>query len=993
MWKDGRIVMFATGKKPSKAKGALARFWQELKDFPSSGDERSAPEETAAEAWLGGRLNRRDFLGVLEASMALAGITGCTAQPPEFLVPAAKSREDRILTAPTYFATTYLHHGYGIGILAESHLGRPTKIEGNPNHPSSLGAASAAMQASLLELYDPDRSQSVRCQGATKSWNDFLQALNNRMKNPETFRLRILSEHISSPSALNLMRTIKKRFPLFEWHSYDPTDSEYRNLALQRVFDRPCRPDYQFAKAKRILVFDSDPLGEGADALRLAREFAEGRRVSATQAMNRLYAVEPSFTLTGGMADERLVLGAEGLASSLYFCAELCGISVPKGPYALKKTDKDWLTTAMEDLLAHKGESLVVAGDHLSVESQALALLINEKLEAYSETILLREEDPYDRGAKDIKALMAALNAGEVDGLVLLGGNPLYTLPKDLAFDQALAKVPLSVHWSLYADETSARCQWHLPMAHSLESWGDARSMNGTVSFVQPLITPLYQGRTLIEVLGLIADGQEKNGLLRMQDYWKTRFGPKDFEGMWKKTLREGILAGSEAKVIERPLKNLSLPARPPALDRSLSVIFRTDPTIDDGRFGNNAWLQELPKPFSQITWGNALIVGPGFARSRGLKSGDHIRLEKGPRFLEAPVFVQAGQADDTVVATLGYGRTHAGRVGNHHGYDTAGLRSLEEFWLVENVTVKALKGKSRFARRQRYMDPGAADPVKVYDYDFYQKFPDQVHHDLNPYPQQPNILKPSPLMNAVDESDKPAWSMTIDLNTCIGCNACMIACQAENNIPVVGKEQVALGREMHWIRVDTYYEGHEENPRAVHQPVPCMHCEQAPCESVCPVGATVHSEEGLNQMVYNRCVGTRYCSNNCPYKVRRFNFLDYGQGDDPHLALMQNPDVTVRSRGVMEKCTYCVQRIRASEIEEKKTRSDGVRGRLAFETACQQTCPVKAIVFGNRNDPKAEVAQTAKSPLRYDLLGALNTKPRTGYLAKFINRRKGVQG
>jgi molybdopterin-containing oxidoreductase family iron-sulfur binding subunit len=709
--------------------------------------------------------------------------------------------------------------------------------------------------------------------------------------------------------------------------------------------------------------------------------------------MNRLYAAESSPSLTGAMADHRLVMRAaevEGVAREI---AKRLGVNASTaGDIGAKHGP--WLHAVARDLQKNRGAGIVIAGEHQSAMVHALAHAMNGALGNAHSTVIYTDavEARPEPQSESLKALEAEMNSGKVEALFIFGGNPVYG--GSISFADSLRRVAFRAHLSLYEDETSYLCHWHVPEAHWLESWGDARAFDGTVTIQQPLITPLYGGKSALEVLSALGGRPGVSSYDIVRNYWKTRIPAMEFEKTWRRTVHDGVMAGTAL-----PSKRIALsreftataaePYKPEPL-KGLEVNFRADPTVYDGRFANNGWLQELPKPLTKLTWDNAALLSPRTAEKLGVRNEDVVLLKYEGRGVRAPIWILPGHADDSVTLPLGYGRTHAGRVGNGAGFNAFALRRADAPWSCSGLEVSATGEKYQLAQTQNHHSMEGRHPVREGTAGQFEKDPEFIHdHKQFPLGHQPP--KELTLYPEDHKYTGYAWGMAVDLTACTGCNACVTACQAENNIPIVGKTQVRNAREMHWIRVDRYFEGPVDSPRTVHQPVPCMHCENAPCEVVCPVAATVHSDEGLNDMVYNRCVGTRYCSNNCPYKVRRFNFLAYNDEETPVLKLLRNPDVTVRMRGVMEKCTYCVQRINAARITAERE-GRGIRdGEIV--TACQQACPAQAIVFGDINDAKSEVSRLKASRLNYGLLADLNTRPRTTYLAKLRNPNPEIGG
>ena len=959
-------------------------YWRSLEELAETDEFQDFVRHefpSGVDLWLE-PTSRRDFLKLMAGSLAVAFFSGCR-KPAKPIVPYNAAPEDAVLGKPLYFASALSLSGYARGVLVENHEGRPTKIEGNPSHPDSLGATDLFMQAATLGFYDPDRSQAVTFDGNISTWAAFnaavasIAALQAAKKGAG---LRILTEATTSPSLGAQFEDLRRRFPAARWHRYEPAGRDNARAGARLAFGEPAETQYRFDRADVIVSLDADFLVAMPGGLRYARDFAARR---APGNMNRLYMAETNPSVTGTMADHRLPLrpsAIEDLARGL--AAALAGHTPPAPREAWSRFESAWLRAAAGDLRRRAGASLVIAGEAQPPVVHALAHAMNQALGNAGRTVVHTEPvevDPIDQ-LVSLRALAAEMRAGSVDALLILGGNPVFTAPADLGFAEALGQVPFRAHLGLEEDETSAECRWHLPEAHPLESWGDLRAYDGTVSIVQPQIEPLYDGKTSAEIMSALLDPAPRSGHDLLFDYWKNRASSLDFDASWRKTLNDGVMADTAAITKRVTIKTGYAHAAPrPAAAPSLELVFQPDPTIGDGRHANNGWLQELPKPVTKLTWDTAALLAPALAERLGLGSGDMVELARAGRSIEAPVWIVPGHADGAVTLNLGYGRTRTGRVGRATGFNAYALRTSDAMWSGAGLTVRRTGRRSRLASTQHHYSMEGRDLIRVAtaaEYARDPRFAQKAGKTPTPKETLYDYSKPA-------SSPDYAWGMAIDLNKCIGCNACMIACQAENNIPVVGKEQVAAGREMHWIRVDRYYTGDLDAPQSYSQPVTCMHCEDAPCEPVCPVGATQHSEEGLNEMVYNRCVGTRFCSNNCPYKVRRFNFLNYTKIEGP-LKMLQNPDVTVRSRGVMEKCTYCVQRIQCAKIgaeEDGRLVRDG-----EITPACAQACPARAIVFGNLKDEDSEVSRLKRDPRDYGLLTELGTRPRTTYQARLRN-------
>ena len=963
------------------------QYWRSLEELANTDDfqELLQKEFPRHAAWLDS-VSRREFLQYMGASLALAGLSACTKQPDERIVPYTKPPEGVLPGRPQFFATSVLLNGVATGVLVESHTGRPTKIEGNPQHPASLGSTNVFMQASVLDLYDPDRSQVVSNARRISSWDAFAAALKPPLDDQKIkggAGLRILTETVTSPTLAQQLQALLKEYPQARWHQYEPAGRDAVRAGARLAFGEDVDPVYQIDKADVVLSLDSDFLSSIPGSVRYARDFAAKRKVQdpSTNTMNRLYAAESAPTLTGAMADHRISLRASEVESfARAVAAELGVANVQAGQWAEGSKHTKWIAALVRDLQEHKGSSLVVAGDYQSPAVQALAHAMNEALGNAGKTVIYTaplQSEPVE-SMTSLRELVKDMEAGKVEMLIILGGNPVYAAPVDLHFTELLEKVPFRAHCSSYTDETSEHCHWHIPEAHSLEAWSDARAYDGTVSIVQPLIAPLYGGKSFHEVVAALLGQASASGYELVRNYWKTQKSEGEFEHFWRHALHDGLVANSALPAKAVSLKSIDwATAGETKGSATPEIIFRPDPHVWDGRFCNNGWLQELPKPLTKLTWDNAAIVSPAMAERLNLSDNEVVQLSYLDRTVEAPVRIVPGYPDNTVTVHLGYGRTHAGRVGGGIGFNANALRTSDAPWVGTGVEIRKTSKTYQLVVTQDHYSMEGRNLVRVGTIGEY-------HHNAEFVKEMGEDPAPDMTLYPPVKYDGRAWGMTIDLSSCIGCNACTIACQAENNIPVVGKKQVGIGREMHWIRVDRYYTGDLDNPETVHQPVTCMQCENAPCEPVCPVGATVHSKEGLNDMVYNRCVGTRYCSNNCPYKVRRFNFFLYQDWDTPSLKMQRNPNVTVRSRGVMEKCTYCVQRINAARITAEKE-DRGVRDGEVI-TACQAACPADAIVFGDINDPNSRVAKTKASPLNYGLLTDLNTRPRTTYLARLKN-------
>ncbi|HKN76492.1 MAG TPA: TAT-variant-translocated molybdopterin oxidoreductase [Candidatus Acidoferrum sp.] len=957
-------------------------------------------------------VDRRNFLKLAAASLAFAGISGCR-KPEQFIVPYVKQPDGMILGKPQFYATAMPLGADAIGVLVESHEGRPTHVAGNPDHPSSLGGTDVITQASVLNLYDPDRAQTVTNLGEIRTWSDFLKEAETLVavaKAQGGTEFRILTGTVTSPTLAAQIQNVLKQIPGAKWHQWEPAGSDGAREGGKLAFGRYVSTVYRPEKADVILSLDSDFLASGPGHIGYMKQFYRRRKLSGpSDTMNRLYVVEPTPSVTGSSADHRLPLRGSEVEQFARALAAKVGLG---GSGTLAPAVEKWLDAAAGDLQKNRGKSLVVAGEFQPAEVHALAHSINAALGNVGTTVYYTESveaNPVNQ-LESFTQLCADMDAGKVDTLLIFGSNPVYDSPHDFDFTSKLQKVATSVHVSTHFDETAEYSKWHIAESHYLESWGDARAFDGTVSVIQPLIAPLYHTHSAFDVLAAFTDKPGQTSYDAVRDRLKTSAGTGDPEKFWRKSLNDGVIANSAYAPISVAPKfsAASLPPAKAVPAGQLEFIFRPDSNVHDGRYANNGWLQELARPVTKITWDNAALVSPRLAEKLGLtqraaaRGGEHgqivsnvIDISISNSKVTAAAWILPGQADDVVVLPLGYGRKNAGFTGSNKGFNAYVVRASTGPWTVTAGTdaIKKTGDDYPLACTQYHFQMEGRKILATGTLAEYQKNP-MFAHEGDETPKNPKE------MTLYKEFSYPgyAWGMAIDLNSCNGCNACVVACQSENNIAVVGKDQVMRGREMHWIRIDRYYAKLDtktgdpggpdydalENPETFFQPVPCQQCENAPCEQVCPVGATVHSAEGLNDMVYNRCVGTRYCSNNCPYKVRRFNFLRFQDWETPSFKLLRNPEVTVRSRGVMEKCTYCVQRINNARIDAEKQNRPIADGEIV--TACESACPAQAIVFGNANDPSSRVAKLKAQERSYSILGELNTRPRTTYLAAVRN-------
>lgn len=1093
--------------KDSKANFALLKdkilqqdgkeYWRSVEEFVDAPEfEEFVKYEYPAQAeeW-DSSLSRRNFIKVMGASLALAGLSGCVIQPAEKIVPYVNQPEGLVPGKPQFYATAMTLSGVATGLFGRSSEGKPTKIEGNPDHPGSLGATDVLAQASLLNLYDPDRSKEILYRGTSSTWQNFMTKFRGAIDENRAdggAGVRILTETVTSPALIDQMKRVLTEVPNAKWVQYEPINSDNSIAGTKMAFGSPAQAVYKFDKAERILSLDADIFSKFN--VRYIKDFSKGRSLAnGKKEMNRLYTVETTISLTGAKADHRLAIKPSQMPEVAKAIAKALGVSGANSTYT---ENAKWVEELAKDLQAYKGKSIVVAGDNQPPIVHALAHAMNGLLNNIGETVdyidpLQPNTDKLQR--EQLAELIKEIDGGAVKMLVILGGNPVYNTPADLKLSkERMDKIPLRVHLGEYVDETGVICHWHVNAANYLESWADTRAYDGTVTIAQPLIKPLYDGRSIYEVVQLFfKENFEKKDMAVVQDFWQQQglktaptagattkessaenkteakaeekatatptpaametptatpegnpnveatpastpqviatptqtstngsSAPKTFEDNWRKAVHDGFVANSQAatKSVSVSTGFLSEAVENISGEGNLEIAILPDPTVYDGRFTNNGWLQELPKPLNKITWENVALVSPNTAKELGINQDkryeDYAGGELGKAFIttkggnmesdllevtyqggkikeQVPAWISPGQPDGVITLFLGYGRTRAGKIGTGLGYNVYDVQKSDAMWFGKG-TVNNTLVKTNIASTQIHFNMEGRDILRNWDMETFE------HHLEEELENPEKLYDKSMYGNEFSEvyEKHNRWAMTIDLNSCVGCNACVLACQSENNIPVVGKEQVERSREMHWMRIDAYYKGDMADSNKIEgphfQPVLCQQCEQAPCEVVCPVHATVHSAEGLNDMVYNRCIGTRYCSNNCPYKVRRFNFLLYQDWDTPQYKMMRNPEVTVRSRGVMEKCTYCTQRIASARIEAEKDGRDVRDGEIV--TACQSVCPSNAIIFGDMGDKESQVAKSKQDHRNYALLNEeLNTQPRTTYLAGVRNQNKAM--
>jgi molybdopterin-containing oxidoreductase family iron-sulfur binding subunit len=1034
-------------------------YWKSVEEYAGTPEFREWLERefpAGAAEMEGDGVSRRSFLQLMGASLALAGfgLTGCR-RPEAYLVPYTTTPEWLVPGKYLHYSSAMPRRRGAAPILVTTFDGRPTKIEGHPDHVQSRGKSDAFTQASILDLYDPDRSKTVLHEGKVADEAALVSALAGiRAGLGDGAGLVIVADEVLSPTRERLRAELARQFPKMTWAVHEPLVSGNDAEAVRIAFGEGVRLLPQLDKARVILALDSDFLGNDEGGLKAVRDFADGRRVKqAGDAMNRLYVVENRYTNTGAMADHRLRLAASqigpfavALARELAAqgVAGLADVAAKAGSSALPESvDPKWITECARDLAAQAGRSLVVTGANQPVSVQLVVLAINQALRNIGST-LLAVQDKSPARAASLADVAAKIKAGSVSTLVLLNVNPVYNAPADLDWESLQKSVATVVHLGLHADETAAASTWHIPAAHYLETWGDALAADGSLLPVQPMILPLYNGWSACDLLAVLAGQPKPAGPGLVQETFRQLRGANGFEDAWTAFLHQGVLPGSAAQPVSvsfnsgrvaTALASSPIVATAPSRE-AFEVVFAPDYSMDDGRFNNNGWMQEWPDPVTKLTWDNAALISSTTAKALGVRSrmrkgkmiASVVRIELDGRTVEVPVLVIPGCADFTITLPLGYGRKITGRVGDAVGFNAYAIRTTTAPLFATGAKVAAAGRDHTLAVTQDHHSMEGRALVREAPLAHFEKDPEfasKMHVDAH-QPEIRSFYKSPPL-------DAPhQWAMAIDLTTCTGCNACVVACQGENNIPIVGKDQVLRGREMHWIRIDRYFVSEtpytedypdQDNPlpddaEVLVQPVTCMQCENAPCETVCPVNATVHNEEGLNVMAYNRCIGTRYCANNCPYKVRRFNFFDYNQrpidygktditilgvinagnlykgpfapkGMEESLKMQKNPNVTVRMRGVMEKCTFCVQRLEEAKIAQKvkaRDSADILVPRDSVQVACQQACPADAIVFGNKKDPESRIAKALKQPQGYKLLNYLNTQPRITYLARLRN-------
>ncbi|MGY3604177.1 MULTISPECIES: TAT-variant-translocated molybdopterin oxidoreductase [unclassified Bradyrhizobium] len=956
-----------TRNRPQQPPGAGAsggRLWsgiEELADDPAFQAFLDAEYPAAADF---SPTARREFLKLMGASFALAGLAGCEKSPFVAALPYVNQPDNETIGLPRYYATAVMLDGFAQPVVATTFAGRPTKLDGNADHPMTQGRSDVFMQAAVLGLYDPDRAQGPSRRGEPASWKEVeaaVVALRSRWAAAQGDGLRLLTSPITSPTLLRQIDALIGQFPKARVHLHDATGIASRRDLTMAAYGQPLDLHYRLDACDIVISFDDDFLGPGPNQVRNAHGWSTARRRFADRPGLKLHMAESVPSATGAMAGARLIADSSRMPLLAQALARELGIATAALP-DLTSEEQSWIKRAAAACLGAKDRALVVSSPFGEAVTAGWTARINDHLKSAGRALLLTAPVSGPANAGTLKELVADISAGRVDSLVIVDANPVYSAPAALGFADGLRQVRTSLHLGLQRDESGALCEWQLPLTHALESWSDGRAVDGTATIIQPTVTPFYDVRSAHQIFGMMLGEINPAADSAVRETWRSILSD-NFDVRWRRALRDGFVEGAANPVEAKPIAAADLPTT--ATAKGLDVVFRPDPTVWDGTFANIGWLQELPKPLTTLTWGNVVAISAALAKRLVASNGDRVEVTIGNRHVTGPVWIMPGQAENTIALYLGHGRTGAGRVGNGVGYDAYRARPPDQLWLAKASLRKVGSAETLAVTQMHHRMEG---------FDFVREV-SASHPELERAEAEPSLYPSWP-------SARNAWGMVIDLDVCIGCNACVAACTAENNVPVVGKEQVEAGREMHWIRVARYYEGEIERPRSFFQPVPCMHCEQAPCEMGCPVHATTHSPEGVNQMIYNRCIGTRTCSSFCPYKVRRFNFYDYRAPPDSPAHAAHNPEVTVRSRGVMEKCTYCTQRIEAAHAAADKENRPLRDGDVV--TACQQACPTRAIVFGDINDPESEVSRARREGRNYTLLEELGTRPRTSYLARF---------
>ena len=985
-------------------------YWKSLKDISSEEDYNRFLKQSDHNEDNG--LSRRNFLSLIAASVALAGLEGCK-KPVQKIIPYVEAEIGTIPGIPKYYASTIPWKNNALGVVIENHDERPVKVEGNEKHPSTLGKSNAFSQASTIEMYDPDRARGVKYNGKKVDWSEYLKFAKDINKG-DGKGLAVLMQESSSPTIKSIQNDFKTKFPSASWVSYESVNNENLYKGIEKAFSKKLQPIYRLENAQIIVSLGSDFLGVDDNNIYNTRKFAQNRDiVDENSTMNRLYVAESSITSTGSSADHRLNIPQhemESILAELSYELKKLGLSVDANK--VKSSNNLWIKAAAEDLMSNRGDSIILGGSQLSPEFHQLIALLNNQLNAPVDYYPLSLSQV--SSLADFKFLCDDIKNNKIKNLIILGANPVYDSPADFNFGDLLKNVPNSVHLTNILDETSKLCSWNIAMTHYFECWGDAMSYDGFVSIIQPQIMPLFDSKSAIQVLTPLVYSKELSSYDTVKNVWKSDIVKSgNFEREWEKVLHDGLYKNKIIKKEQvRPSSKTSTTQLNNSIkldDNKFEIVFNASSSVYDGRFANNGWLQEIPKPVTSLTWDNAALISIKVAKKLNIKNGQMIEIKIDNKSIKLPAWITPGQNQKSISLELGYGREFEGRLGNGVGFNVYPLRMSSNPSYSLNASISALDETYPLASTQdhhgleedQYAAPGfdklsnnevqsrIPELVKQSTLDYYKNNPDWVQKKVEEHkPDKKRSWADHSMYNPEPEYDYskgPQWGMSIDLTSCTSCNACSIACQSENNIPVVGKQQVMNGREMHWIRIDNYFAGDPDNPEMSTQSVACVHCELAPCETVCPVAATTHSSDGVNQMTYNRCLGTRYCANNCPYKVRKFNFYNYTRDLPEVVQMAMNPDVSIRFRGVMEKCTYCYQRVSAARISAENENREIQDG--DFQVACQQSCPADAIKFGDINDPNSAVSKAKRRNRDYALLAHLGTAPRTTYLAKIRNQ------
>lgn len=985
-------------------------YWKSLKDISSEEDYNRFLKQSDHNEDNG--LSRRNFLSLIAASVALAGLEGCK-KPVQKIIPYVEAEIGTIPGIPKYYASTIPWKNNALGVVIENHDERPVKVEGNEKHPSTLGKSNAFSQASTIEMYDPDRARGVKYNGKKVDWSEYLKFAKDINKD-DGKGLAVLMQESSSPTIKSIQNDFKTKFPSASWVSYESVNNENLYKGIEKAFSKKLQPIYRLENAQIIVSLGSDFLGVDDNNIYNTRKFAQNRDiVDENSTMNRLYVAESSITSTGSSADHRLNIPQhemESILAELSYELKKLGLSLDASK--VKSSNNLWIKAAAEDLMSNRGDSIILGGSQLSPEFHQLIALLNNQLNAPVDYYPLSLSQV--SSLADFKSLCDDIKNNKIKNLIILGANPVYDSPADFNFGDLLKNVPNSVHLTNILDETSKLCSWNIAMTHYFECWGDAMSYDGFVSIVQPQIMPLFDSKSAIQVLTPLVYSKELSSYDTVKNVWKSDIVKSgNFEREWEKVLHDGLYKNTIIKKEQvRPSSKTSTAQLNNFIeldDNKFEIVFNASSSVYDGRFANNGWLQEIPKPVTSLTWDNAALISIKVAKKLNIKNGQMIEIKIDNKSIKLPAWITPGQNQKSISLELGYGREFEGRLGNGVGFNVYPLRMSSNPSYSLNASISVLDETYPLASTQdhhgleedRYAAPGfdklsnnevqsrIPELVKQSTLDYYKDNPDWVQKKVEEHkPDKKRSWADHSMYNPEPEYDYskgPQWGMSIDLTSCTSCNACSIACQSENNIPVVGKQQVMNGREMHWIRIDNYFAGDPDNPEMSTQSVACVHCELAPCETVCPVAATTHSSDGVNQMTYNRCLGTRYCANNCPYKVRKFNFYNYTRDLPEVVQMAMNPDVSIRFRGVMEKCTYCYQRVSAARISAENENREIQDG--DFQVACQQSCPADAIKFGDINDPNSAVSKAKRRNRDYALLAHLGTAPRTTYLAKIRNQ------